>query len=246
MKHRLVILSGPSCVGKSPLKQAFTKLYPNAADRMKHLVLYDDRMPRPGEKDGVDYHFRSRSFIEKLRHKKGFLVKKVRGDLMALDIKELIHDLATSDVFYEGNPFMAKAMVTHQALRKIPKLSVFLSPLSKEEIKFLRGVASRLDLETFITQMMRRKLLVRTQKQKGFLARTDLKDIEVRAKSAFKEMREAHHFDHVIVNHDGEDSDHWESLYYPLGDARQATVAFARLLEGKTPKNTGRWSKQIL
>ena len=64
---RLVILSGPSCVGKGPLYAALRRFYPTWADRLDRLVLYDSRAPRPGETDGVDYHFRSRSFIEALR-----------------------------------------------------------------------------------------------------------------------------------------------------------------------------------
>ena len=31
----------------------------------------------------------------------------------------------------------------------------------------------------------------------------------------------AHHFQHVIVNHDGEDSENWNAFYFPLGDARR-------------------------
>ena len=38
---RLVILSGPSCVGKSPLYVALKKLYPQLAGRLTKLVLYD-------------------------------------------------------------------------------------------------------------------------------------------------------------------------------------------------------------
>lgn len=63
---RLVILSGPSCAGKSPLCMALAKLYPEASGRLQTLVLFNSRAPRPGERDGVDYHFRSRSDVEAL------------------------------------------------------------------------------------------------------------------------------------------------------------------------------------
>ena len=66
-RGRLVILSGPSCVGKSPLRHALAKFYPEVWGRLQKLVLFNSRAPRPGEREGVDYHFRSRTQIEDLR-----------------------------------------------------------------------------------------------------------------------------------------------------------------------------------
>ncbi len=77
---RLVILSGPSCVGKGPLLTALRKLRPDLAGRMTKIVLYDSRSPRPGEVDGVDYRFRTREYIEGLRGKEGFTVFEERSD----------------------------------------------------------------------------------------------------------------------------------------------------------------------
>jgi hypothetical protein len=64
---RLVILSGPSCVGKSPLHRALARFHPELSDRLHKLVLINSRAPRPGEFDGKDYHFRTRSQIESLK-----------------------------------------------------------------------------------------------------------------------------------------------------------------------------------
>jgi hypothetical protein len=49
---RLVILSGPSCVGKSPLDKALARLYPKLHARLRKLVLHTSRAPRPGWKAG--------------------------------------------------------------------------------------------------------------------------------------------------------------------------------------------------
>ena len=68
-ENRLLILSGPSCVGKSPLDKALSKFYPELRLSMQPLVLYNDRAARPGESDGVDYYFRSREVIENLKKK---------------------------------------------------------------------------------------------------------------------------------------------------------------------------------
>jgi len=47
-KGRLVILSGPSCVGKSPLAKARARFYPELRKTLHPLVLYNSRDPRPG------------------------------------------------------------------------------------------------------------------------------------------------------------------------------------------------------
>ena len=56
---RLVILSGPSCAGKSPLDKALERFFPELHYRLQKLVLYNSRAPRPGETNMVDYHFMS-------------------------------------------------------------------------------------------------------------------------------------------------------------------------------------------
>jgi guanylate kinase len=234
-RGRLVILSGPSCVGKSPLDRALARFYPALRSRLQKLVLFNSRAPRPGEADGVDYHFRTRPQIEAMRSQARFAVLDVRGDLQALDLQELTGLLEHGDALFEGNPFVGRLLQTHPALVQVRRLSVCLSPLSKEEILFLRDPARNLSLEELITDVMRRKLLRRTKRQKGELSSNDLENIERRAGSAFHELREAVHFDWVIPNHDGEDSDNWDAFYYPLGDARRALLAFVDLLEGREP-----------
>jgi guanylate kinase len=131
---RLVILSGSSCVGKSPLAKALAKFYPELRNRLQPLVLYNSRDPRPGEVDGVDYHFRSREQIENLKANDHFVVMDVRSDLQGLDLQELSALLAKGDVFFEGNPFVGRTLQTSPALADVNRLSVFMSPLSREEI----------------------------------------------------------------------------------------------------------------
>lgn len=244
-KNRLVILSGPSCVGKSPLDKALVKFYPQLRSTMQPLVLYNDRAARPGELDGVDYHFRSHEEIENLKKKDQFVVMDVRGDLQALDLQELLVSLTKGDVFFEGNPFVGRTLQTHPALASVNRLSVFMSPLSHDEILFLQA-ESNASLANIVTDVMRRKLLRRTRKQKGELSLRDLENIEVRAASAYNELQEAHNFQYVLPNHDGEDSENWDSFYYPLGDARRALLAFVSLLEGSTPPGIEYWQEDLV
>ena len=238
---RLVILSGPSCVGKSPLARALARFYPELRRRLQKLVLYNSRAPRPGEKDAVDYHFRTRLQIEAMRAEKRFAVLDVRGDLQALDLSDLAALLERGDAFFEGNPFVGRLLQTHPSLARLQRLSVFLAPLSKEEILFLKDPARSLSLPDLVTDVMRRKLLRRTRRQKGELSLADLENIDRRAGSAFRELQEAVHFEWVIPNHDGEDSENWDAFYYPLGDARRSLLAFVDLLEGRISACAEKW-----
>lgn len=242
---RLVILSGPSCVGKSPLARALGKFYPELRKTLQPLVLYNSRAARPGEIDGADYHFRSREQVDNLKVKEHFVVMDVRGDLQALDLQELSVSLTGGDVFFEGNPFVGRALQTSPALAEVNRLSVFMSPLTRDEILFLKAQPG-VSLPEVITDVMRRKLLRRTRRQKSELSLRDLEEIERRASSAYRELQEAHYFQYVIPNHDGEDSENWDAFYYPLGSARVALLAFVSMLEGKIPAVVERWEEKLV
>jgi guanylate kinase len=244
--NRLIILTGPSCVGKSPLDKALRRFYPSVHASMQKLVLFNDRSPRPGEMEGVEYYFRKRQEIEAFRLDGRYIVMGVRGDLQALNLKELSAMLKKNHVFYEGNPYVAETLTTHPLLENTPKLSVFLSPLSKAEIKYFLKPNITVRLPDFITEVMRRKQLRRKTHQKIELSMRDLDDIEIRASSAYREMKMAWQFDHILPNHDGEDSDNWELFYYPIGDARETMLRFVALLNGKQPSGVEKWEKDLL
>jgi len=246
LQGRLVILSGPSCVGKSPLDKALGRFYPELRHALHKLVLFNSRAPRPGEADGVDYHFRTRSQIEALRSGNRYVVMDVRGDLQGLDLDELGALLSQANAFFEGNTFVGRALQTHPRLAEVNRLSVFLSPLSKEEVIYLQAPERNISFRDLLTDIMRRKLLRRTRRQKVELSTQDLENIETRASSAYLEIKEAWQFEHVVPNHDGEDSDHWDAFYYPIGDARKSLNIFAALLQGEVPAGVEKWEENLV
>ncbi len=241
---KLIILSGPSCIGKSPLDKALKKFFPELRNSWQSLVLYNSRDPRPGETDGEDYHFRTRGEMESLKQDERYVVMEVRGDLQALDVLELIEDLDKGDIFFEGNPFVGEILINNPRLEEIEKVSVFISPLSVDEIQYFKTL--KVDLEKLVTDIMRRKLLRRTRRQKTELALSDLENIEIRAKSAFAELRHAGHFDFVIPNYDGEDSENWDAFYYPIGNARKTLLTFTEIVRGNQPTFADRWPLDLL
>lgn len=243
---RFVILSGPSCVGKSPLHVTLTKFHPELADNLHPLVLFNSRAPRPHEQDGGDYHFRPREEIEQLRNDNDYLVMDVRGDLQALSFSDLRNTLKKGDALFEGNPFIGRALVECPLNDDVERLTMFMAPLSREELIELKDPARKVNLPDFVTSVMRRKLLRRTQRQNTILSLKDLENIEKRAGSAYRELKEACHFQYVIPNHDGEDSENWTAFYYPIGDARKALNAVVSLLKGENTDHVEKWEPDLL
>jgi guanylate kinase len=243
---RLVILSGPSCVGKSPLYKSLGKFYPELHKQLHKLVLFNSRAPRPGETDGLDYHFRTRAQVDALRADGRYAVLEARSDLQALDVQELESLLRSGDVLFEGNPYVGRALLTHPRLVSVDRLSIFVSPLSKEEIAYLRAPERNVSLQDLLTDIMRRKLLRRTRRQKGELSAEDLENVETRASCAYRELQSAWRFQSVIPNHDGEDSDNWDAFYYLIGDARKTLDAFVALLTGSVLPGVESWEEDLL
>ncbi len=238
---RFIVLSGPSCIGKSPLTRAIKKLYPALWQGVEQPVLYNCRDPRPGETDGVTYHFRSREFLEGLRGRPGMIVMDVRRDIQALDMADLLAIFERGhNAFFEGNPYVADALLKSPELRGVELVTVFMAPLSAEELAFLRDNAPA-SVKELVADVMRRKLLRRTQRQKGVLSQEDLEDIEARAGAAYLELGYASDYQYVLPNHDGEDSENWDAFYYPLGDARKCVLDFVAILEGRTPQFAEQW-----
>ncbi|MFC2088919.1 guanylate kinase [Calditrichota bacterium] len=246
IKGRLIILSGPSCVGKTPLARAFAKLHPQINNALQKVILYNSRNLRPNETDGIDYNFRKRKDIEKMRKRKLFLVMKVRDDLQALDIKELLKQLHEGDVFFEGNTFIGKKLLSHPKLKDIEKLSIFLSPLSKSEMLNLKSSPANINLADFITEMMRMKLLNRAKKYNQELTSSTLENINKRAADAYEELKFAWQFDYVISNRDGEDSKNWQHITQSASDAYKALQTFTLLLIGEKPKLAEKWPENLL
>lgn len=243
-RGRLVLLGGPSCVGKGPLCNALKALHPEQESRLHKLVMYNTRAPRPGESEGVDYYFRSTEEMRRLAERDDFILLEVRGDLQGLDTGELFNILDRGqDVLFEGNPYVPQAIWNLPEMADADILKIFLAPLCKEEILWLR--AHGVNVKEMLIDVMRRKLLRRTQKQKGLLSLKDLENIEKRCGSAPLELELAWQFDWIIPNHDGEDSDNWNAFYYPIGDALQSVEAFAALLRNEAAPYAEKWDKGL-
>lgn len=128
---RVVVLSGPSAVGKSTVVRCLREQVPD----LHFSVSATTRAPRPGEVDGVDYHFVSPAEFEQLI---------VRGDLLEwADIHGGLHRSGTparpvTDAAAAGRPVLIEVdLAGAKAVKKaMPEaVSVFLAPPSWDALE---------------------------------------------------------------------------------------------------------------
>lgn len=186
MRGKLVILSGPSGVGKDTILAAWKEANP----RVVKVVAYTTRAMRPGEVDGVDYHFVDRERFLAMAEAGDFLeYKEVHGNLYATplkDMEQLLDDgkIAVLKIDVQG-------AVTAMDLRP-DALSIFLLAPSMEELeKRIRGRAT-----------------------------DDEATIQKRLANARREVELAHRYHHRVINRSvAEAVAEIEAIVEPVGSA---------------------------
>jgi len=242
---QLIILCGPSCAGKTPLKKAFSHFFPDLYENLIPLILYNSRSPRPGEKNGVDFFFRDYDRINQLRHKRSYALISVHNDLQAINLIQLRHLVKNNDVFYEGNTRVGRFLQTEIILSDLCIKSVFLSPLSAKEITQLKQQKGK-RLQDRVEDLMRTKIIRRAdrlgiKKDDHFFV-----DTNRRAADAFWELKEAWHFDHIIPAPDGEESTHWSLDTYPVAAAGETLEAFVAILQNNSHPLIEIWDENLI
>ncbi len=125
-RGRLVVLSGPSGVGKDTVIQAVRRRLPD----LQRPVAYTTRAPRPGERDGLEYSFVTPEEFARLREKGEFLeTATVHGNLYGTS-RRRVEALRES-----GRDVLVKIDVqgAAQLLADQPEATfIFLAPPSRE------------------------------------------------------------------------------------------------------------------
>ncbi len=228
MNKKLILLSGPSCVGKGPLLQAIRKYYPEI--KFAELVRCTSRKPRLKaatkryEVHGIDFYFLPRGLFDQLDRGR-FIVCNVRSDIQAIDIiqvQELFegYDIVLAEVFQSlGKSLMDWAKTQKELDFEIR--SVFLLPLSSNEIQEIAKRDNKKP-EQIVYEVMKAKLERRGEDPPH--------KIEERARSAFHEMQIAPHYTDRIINHAGEDDrKEWSD---PLGpEAKRVLNEFMQIVQ---------------
>jgi guanylate kinase len=166
-----LVLAGPSGVGKGTVGKRLRDRVPD----LVWSVSWTTRPPRPGEVDGVDYHFVTPEAFRAEAAERGFLESfEVYGDLKGTPAGPVLDALAAGrDVLVEID--VQGALAVRQRLPQA--LLVFVKAPSRE--------------------VQRQRLLQRAGDDPVQLA-----EIEGRLAAAAAEEAQADRFDHVVVNDD--------------------------------------------
>jgi guanylate kinase len=124
----LIVISGPSGVGKDTLIQRLRELDP----RLQYSISYTTRRPRQGEADGVNYFFVNRQRFEELVAQGFFLEHATyNGNYYGTPAE------AVEKARVAGHDILLKIEVqgAEQVRKRAPDgLFVFIAPPSKEEL----------------------------------------------------------------------------------------------------------------
>jgi len=168
MNGKLVILSGPSGVGKDTVIDGWQARNPNVV----RVVAYTTRAPRPGEANGVDYHFTDRSeFLGKAQAGDFLEYKEVHGNFYATPLTDMIQLLESGKIAVLKIDVQGALTVME---KRSDALSIMLLPPSAEELE-------------------------RRIRQRGT---EDLATIDKRLRNALNEIAQADRYDHQVINED--------------------------------------------
>ena len=167
-----MVIAGPSGTGKGTIVQKLREREREGGRELWFSVSANTRDPRPGERDGVDYHFLTRPEFEAMRDAGGFLEWfDVYGDLKGTPRNPVDEHLrAGDDVLLEVD--VQGALAVREVFPEA--VLVFVKPPSREEQR--RRIAARGD--------------------------ADDADVERRLRAAAAEEELADRFDAVVVNDD--------------------------------------------
>lgn len=128
-KGILFILSGPSGVGKGTVRKQLFRKDPN----LKYSISMTTREPRVGEKDGIDYFYRSKEHFKELIEKNAFIEHAQYVNNHYGTPKEYVENMLSlgHDVFLEIE--VQGALQVKENYEK--GIFIFLLPPSLEDLK---------------------------------------------------------------------------------------------------------------
>lgn len=105
--HKIIVISGPSGVGKDSMIRQIQSKNP----RIKMVISHTTRAPRSGEKDGVDYYFVSKNSFENMLRNNAFAQHtEFDGKYYGASFEEFSTKLRRNDVMVVMLPDKSQAV----------------------------------------------------------------------------------------------------------------------------------------
>ena len=121
-KGLFVVISSPSGGGKDSVIGELLKIFPESA----RLLTTTSRLPRPGNVEGVDYHFVSKKeFEEKIKNDEMLEYNNYAGNYYGIEKKRLENVLEKNKIIFTQIEVNGKHSLDKS---KIDHLSIFLLP----------------------------------------------------------------------------------------------------------------------
>lgn len=206
---RLVVVSGPSGVGKGPTIDWLKKLY------LPDLCQVHIRKTQTARHTGKEADI---GFANGTGRDGGqYYTFSCRGAEQRLSLDELDNAIATHDVVLLESYYTTLPFLKRYCASTCDVVSTFISPVSLDDLRPAKKTASSLGstvgLESSLDDCVVNPMLdalVRRAAQEGKTYSTALLgDLMVRAKDSLNELRYAHNYSWIIPNHCPESNHAW-------------------------------------
>jgi len=190
MKGFLVVLSAPSGAGKSTIIQRVMAEEPTTAFSVSHTT----RGPRPGEVDGVHYHFVDEAEFSRIERAGNFVEwATVHGHRYGTSVAEVARLLEAGrevvfDVDYQG----ARSLMRRFA----DAVTIFVLPPSMAEVRRRLEGRGTDDAETIRLRLQNARVEIATAGEFGYTVTNDVLDLvveDVRAILRAERLRAVRH-----------------------------------------------------
>ena len=213
---RLVIVSGPSGVGKGPIVEWMKKMY--LPDLCQVKVRKTPTPKHKGTENDLNFNNLSKDTYD----------FDCRGTKQIIDLHELdnaleSHDAVLLEAYYKSFDFL-KARYENST----DFIPTFISPLSKEEIKEL--VKQGKTLEDYLLDTMPNSLIERSKREGKVFTHSLIKELGLRAEDSANEMRFAYNYKKIIPNHCPESDARW-ALQNLIGEPKRVVDALYQIIQ---------------
>ena len=219
LDNKLILVSGPSGVGKGPIIEQVKKLCPEVYQvkarktKTKRHTGTESDLSFKYMSDDVYYFY-------------------CRGSTQAIDLKELnwaikTHDFVLLEVYYSAFSFLTQRYKYAANIE-----SVFISPLDLADLQDLSKRGDK--LKDYLVDLMFGSLKERAKKEKGYandnkMPPSLITELYCRAEDSYRELGFAHNYRHIIPNHCYE-SDFRHSLPSQIGEAKRVIDALCDII----------------